>query len=82
MARDILAAATETLAAKGPSVQLVASAEFSLIADAATERAIPVVDTLDVLVDTIGAFAVGNTDPGTTQRLRAAATKRMGAWKR
>ncbi len=66
MARDILATAAEKLAAKGASVQLVACTEFSLIADAAAQGAIPVIDTLDVLVDAIAAFAFGNTDLAAT----------------
>ncbi len=65
MARDILATAAGELAAKGASVQLVACTEFSLIADAA-EGAVPVIDTLDVLVGAIGAFAFGNRDSAAT----------------
>jgi aspartate racemase len=58
-ARLLLAAAARDLVAEGVTVQLVACTEFSLIADAAA--AAEVIDTLDVLVGAIKAFAFGDT---------------------
>ena len=57
-ARNILRAASEELLAMGAETQLVGSAEFSLIADAASAEA-RVIDALDVLVGAVVAFATG-----------------------
>lgn len=53
-----LRAAAADLAGQGAGVQLVACTEFSLIADAAAERA-ETLDTLDVLVEALVEFAFG-----------------------
>ncbi|WP_127562987.1 aspartate/glutamate racemase family protein [Nioella ostreopsis] len=55
-ARNILRAASEELLAMGAETQLVGCSEFSLIAEAASAEA-QVIDTLDVLVDAVVAFA-------------------------
>lgn len=55
-ARNILRAASEELLASGAETQLVGCSEFSLIAEAASADA-RVIDTLDVLVDAVVAFA-------------------------
>lgn len=55
-ARNILRAASEELLAMGVETQLVGCSEFSLIAEAASAEA-RVIDTLDVLVDAVVAFA-------------------------
>ncbi|HDZ73300.1 MAG TPA: aspartate/glutamate racemase family protein [Aurantimonas coralicida] len=55
-ARETLAAASCDIATQGAAVQLVACTEFSLITEAAADHA-PVIDTLDVLVQAMLAFA-------------------------
>ena len=55
-ARAALANSARDIAEQGAAMQLVACTEFSLIADAATDYA-PVLDTLDVLVEAMLAFA-------------------------
>ena len=55
-ARHILRAASEDLLASGAETQLVGCSEFSLIADATSAEA-RMIDTLDVLVDAVVAFA-------------------------
>ena len=55
-ARHILRAASEDLLARGAETQLVGCSEFSLIADATSAEA-RMIDTLDVLVDAVVAFA-------------------------
>jgi aspartate racemase len=55
--RQILLAASKDLAERGASVQLVACTEFSLIADSVAPQ-VRALDTLDVLVDAIKAFAL------------------------
>jgi len=57
-ARDILRAASEELLANGCDTQLIGCSEFSLIAEATTAEA-RVIDTLDVLVEAVVAFATG-----------------------
>lgn len=54
--RATLKSAARELAARGARCILVGCSEFSLISEAA-EGAVPVIDTLDVLVDEIVAFA-------------------------
>lgn len=56
IARETLAAAARDIAARDAAVQLVACTEFSLITEAAADHA-PVIDTLDVLVQAMLAFA-------------------------
>lgn len=56
IARETLAAAARDIAARDAAVQLVACTEFSLIIEAAADHA-PVIDTLDVLVQAMLAFA-------------------------
>lgn len=56
-ARNILRAASEELLALGAETQLVGCSEFSLIAEAASAEA-EVIDTLDVLVGAVVAFAI------------------------
>lgn len=55
-ARGLLRAASEDLLAEGVETQLIACSELSLIAEAASPEA-EVIDTLDVLVDAVVAFA-------------------------
>lgn len=55
-ARNILRAASEELLANGANTQLIGCSEFSLIAEATSAEA-RVIDTLDVLVDAVVAFA-------------------------
>ncbi|ANN57190.1 aspartate racemase [Mesorhizobium loti NZP2037] len=55
-ARETLRAASARLVAKDCNVQMIACTEFSLIADAVADGAIPF-DTLDCLVQAIVAFA-------------------------
>jgi aspartate racemase len=55
-ARNILRAASEDLLAMGAETQLVGCSEFSLIAEAASAEA-RVIDTLDILVEAVVAFA-------------------------
>jgi aspartate racemase len=55
-ARNILRAASEELLAMGAETQLVGCSEFSLIAEAASAEA-QVIDTLDILVEAVVAFA-------------------------
>ena len=57
-ARAVLGAASAFLLARGARVQMIACTEFSLIADAVAGDAL-VFDTLDVLVEAIGEFALG-----------------------
>lgn len=57
-ARDVLGAVSAGLVARGARVQMIACTEFSLIADAVAEDAVAF-DTLDVLVEAIGEFALG-----------------------
>lgn len=64
-ARGALAKAARQLAADGVTVQLVACTEFSLVADAAAGAA-EVIDTLDVLVAAITAFALRDGDEAAT----------------
>lgn len=59
-ARDALRAASRELAERGAQVQMIACTEFSLIADSVAEGA-QVFDTLDVLVEAIREFAIGNS---------------------
>ena len=59
-AHAALANSARDIAAQGAAMQLVACTEFSLIADAATDHA-PVLDTLDVLVEAMLAFAQATT---------------------
>ncbi len=66
-ARSALGAASIGLLARGAQVQLIACTEFSLIADAVPEGVIAI-DTLDVLVEGILAFACAQT---TTARREA-----------
>lgn len=58
-ARHALMAASEGLAKRGASVQLIACTEYSLIADSVAPEA-RAFDTLDVLVGAIEAFATGH----------------------
>ncbi len=55
-ARNILRAASEELLAMGAETQLIGCSEFSLIAEATSAEA-NAIDTLDVLVDAVVAFA-------------------------
>ncbi|MCT8330610.1 aspartate/glutamate racemase family protein [Albidovulum sediminis] len=59
-ARNTLRAASRDLLARGAQVQMIACTEFSLIADSVAEGA-QVFDTLDVLVEAIREFAIGNS---------------------
>lgn len=59
-ARGALAAASAGLLARGAKVQIIACTEFSLIADAIPEGVVAI-DTLDVLVEGILAFAFAQT---------------------
>lgn len=56
IARETLAAAARDIAARDAAIQLVACTEFSLITEAAADH-VPVIDTLDVLVQAMLAFA-------------------------
>ncbi len=58
-ARNILRAASEELLAMGAETQLIGCSEFSLIAEATSAEA-NAIDTLDVLVDAVVAFATEN----------------------
>ncbi|WP_071674157.1 cysteate racemase [Nioella nitratireducens] len=58
-ARNILRAASEELLAMGAETQLIGCSEFSLIAEATSAEA-NAIDTLDVLVEAVVAFATGD----------------------
>ena len=56
-ARNLLRAAADEVRARGAGVQMIACTEFSMIADAVTQR-ITAFDTLDLLVQSIRTFAL------------------------
>ena len=56
-ARNLLRAAADEVRARGAGVQMIACTEFSMIADAVTQR-ITAFDTLDLLVQAIRTFAL------------------------
>jgi aspartate racemase len=62
-ARERLAASSEKLLAEGAVLQMIACTEFSLLPEALSAGAIAV-DTLDVLVEGVVAFACGEDAPG------------------
>ena len=69
-ARDTISGAAEALAANGAGAVLVACTEFSIHADAATGP-LPVIDTLDVLVEAALAFARDGRLEGPAKRAAA-----------